>query len=197
MRAICILGGVLAAGAVLAGAGQLAGCAAAVGAGAAAGATAAYDRRSAGTFVDDQLIELKTLTAILEDPELRNQGHVSTTSYNNMVLLSGEVPNEALRNRAAQIVTQMPKVRGVYNELKLAAPSSLLTRSSDTVITGKVKTSLIAEEKIEAARVKVVTENGTVYLLGLVTHAEADRATEIARRVGGVQRVVRLFEFLD
>lgn len=198
MRAISTLRGPFAACVLAAAAGQLAGCAAAViGAGAAAGAAAAYDRRSTGTFVDDEVIELKTLTAIQDDPELSAQGHISTTSYNNMVLISGEVPSEALRDRAGQIVKRVPKVRGVYNELKIAAPSSLLTRSSDTVITGKVKTALLADPQVEGARVKVVTENGTVYLLGLVTHAEADRATEVARRVSGVQRVVRLFEFLN
>lgn len=182
---------------ILAGTVTLTGCVAAVGAGAAAGAVTAIDRRSAGTVVDDQIIELKLFSALIGDREISKQAHVNATSYNNMVLLSGEVPNEQLRRRAAEIARAHPKVRGVYNELSLAAPSSLLTRSSDTVITGKVKSSLVTDKYVAATRVKVVTENGTVFLLGLVTRDEAQRATEVARRVGGVQRVVKLFEYIN
>lgn len=176
---------------------QLGGCVAAVGAGAAVGATVAYDRRSTGTLIDDQLIELKSLKELGRDRAINDQAHVSATSYNNMVLLTGEAPNEALRTRAGKIIEEIPKVRGVYNELTLAAPSSLLTRSSDSVVTGKVKSSLIRDDKIDAGRIKVVTENGTVFLMGLVTRAEGTRSTEISRRVGGVQRVVKLFEYID
>jgi osmotically-inducible protein OsmY len=182
---------------VLIGAIQLGGCVAAVGAGAAAGAAAAYDRRTAGTLIDDQLIEVKLLSSLLDDPALNAQAHINATSYNNVVLLSGEVPDQTLKARAESIARRLPKVRSVHNELMLAAPSSLLTRSSDSLVTGKVKSSLISDELAQAGRIKVVTENGTVFLLGLVTRGEGGRATEITRRVGGVQRVVKLFEYLD
>ncbi len=175
----------------------LGGCVAAVGAGAVTGAAVAHDRRTAGTFVDDNLIELKAVGALQSDKELWNYSHLNVTSYNNIVLLTGESPSEALRQRAAQTVANLQKVRKVHNEVVVAAPSSLVSRSGDTVITGKVKTALINNKDVDATRIKVVTENGVVYLMGLVTQAEADSATEITRRVGGVQRVVRIFEYID
>lgn len=193
MKSLVSLGAILLGLATLT---QLTGCVAAVGAGAAAGAATAYDRRTAGTLLDDQVIEVKLLKAFLQDSELSNRAHVNATSYNNVVLLSGEVPDDALKQRASLVARGVPKVRGIHNELTIAAPSSYLTRSSDTVVTGKVKSSLIANEAVEAGRIKVVTENGTVFLLGLVSPAEGELATEIARRVGGVQRVVKLFEYL-
>lgn len=175
----------------------LGGCAAAVGAGAVTGAAAAYDRRTTGTFVDDGLIELKAVGALQKDKELWDYSHINVTSFNNIVLLTGEAPSEALRQRAAEAVANLPKVRKVHNEIAIAAPSSLISRSGDTVITGKVKTALLNNDAVEATRVKVVTENSVVYLMGLVSQKEADAATEVARRVGGVQRVVRIFEYID
>lgn len=175
----------------------LGGCAAAVGAGAVTGAAAAHDRRTTGTFVDDGLIELKAVGALQKDEELWNYSHLNVTSFNNLVLLTGEAPSEALRQRAAAAVANLPKVRRVHNEVVVAAPSSVLSRSGDTVITGKVKTALLNNKNVQATRIKVVTENGVVYLMGLVTQTEADAATEVARRVGGVQRVVRIFEYID
>lgn len=175
----------------------LGGCVAAVGAGAVTGAAVAHDRRTTGTFVDDNLIELKAMGALQTDKELWNYSHLNVTSYNNIVLLTGESPSEALRQRAAQTVANLQKVRKVHNEVVVAAPSSMVSRSGDTVITGKVKTALINKDDVDATRIKVVTENGVVYLMGLVTQAEADTATEVTRRVGGVQRVVRIFEYID
>ncbi|MDX1527429.1 MAG: BON domain-containing protein [Gammaproteobacteria bacterium] len=175
----------------------LGGCVAAVGAGAVTGAAVAHDRRTAGTFVDDNLIEMKAVGALQSDEELWNYSHLNVTSYNNIVLLTGESPSEALRQRAAQTVANLQKVRKVHNEVVVAAPSSLVSRSGDTVITGKVKTALINNKEVDATRIKVVTENGVVYLMGLVTQTEADTATEVTRRVGGVQRVVRIFEYID
>ena len=175
----------------------LGGCAAVVGAGAVTGAAMAHDRRTSGTFIDDNVLELKAVGALQDDKELWNYSHLNVTSYNNIVLLTGESPNEALRQRAAQTVANLQKVRKVHNEVVVAAPSSMVSRSGDTLITGKVKTALINNKDIDATRVKVVTENGVVYLMGLVTQAEADTATEVARRVGGVQRVVRIFEYID
>lgn len=157
----------------------------------------ANDRRTAGTFIDDQGIELKAAKAILEDEELKAQAHINVTSYNFIVLLTGEVPTEALRERVVDIVRKLPKVKHVYDELAIAAPSSMVSRSSDSLITAKVKTQLFALTDFDATRVKVVTERGTVFLMGLTKSAEADRATETARTVGGVQKVVKLFEMLD
>lgn len=175
----------------------LTGCALGVGAGAAAtGAAVAYDRRSTGTMVDDELIEFKVIDAIRQDQELWNQIHLNATSYNNVVLLTGEAPTEKLRGRTGTLVGNISKVRTVHNEMAIASPSSMLSRSSDTWITGKVKTSMLTSDK-KSAWIKVITENGSVYLMGLVTRAEANAATEIVRKVSGVQRVVKVFEYIE
>lgn len=175
----------------------LSGCAVALITGAAAGTAAIYDRRTTGTVIDDEFIELKAIDAIGNDQELHEQAHLNVTSVNNIVLLTGETPNEALRQRAAQLVSNLPKVRKVHNEIVVAAPSSVLSRTGDTWITGKVKTQLLNADTASATRIKVVTENGVVYLMGLVTRQEADAATEVTRRVNGVQRVVKIFEYVD
>lgn len=172
------------------------GCAATIGAGAATGAAVAYDRRTTGTFIDDQLIELKSLDAIRSDEELWEQSHINITSFNNIILLTGETPSEELRKRAQDRVGKLPKVRRVHNELQIAAPSAVLSRSGDTWITAKLKVELLNAQGLESTRIKVVTENGVVYLMGLVSRKEADLATEVARRVNGVQRVVKVFEYI-
>jgi osmotically-inducible protein OsmY len=172
------------------------GCVAAAGAGAAAAASTAYDRRTTGTQVDDELIEWKVYAALNKNTALWEASHINVTSYNNIVLLTGESPDQSMRAAAQETARGVAKVRLVHNELRIAAPSSMLTRSSDSVITGKVKTALLSAKNVNAARIKVVTENGVVYLMGLVSRSEADSATEITRRTGGVQKVVRLFEYL-
>jgi len=186
--------------AVLLTANLLSACAPVVIGGAATGATVAHDRRTVGTFIDDEGIELKARGNIINEKDLNSQIHINITSINGVVLLSGEAPTEELRQRAEAIVRAIPKVRLIHNELTLAAPSSLMTRSSDTVITAKVKTKLFGikgHPDFDATRVKVVTENGAVYLMGLMYRSEADAATEAARQVSGVQRVVKLFEYLN
>jgi len=175
----------------------LQGCAAVIGAGAATGAAVATDRRTLGTMLDDQIIEFKVLDVVRLDDELWQQTHLNATSLNNIVLLTGEAPTDELRSRVEALVQQIPKVRRVHNEMVIAAPSSMLSRSSDSWITSKVKTNLISASVEEASRVKVVTENGSVYLMGLVTQREAENATELSRGVSGVQRVVKVFEYLD
>lgn len=175
----------------------LQGCVAVAAGGAAAGASAAVDRRTTGTLVEDQSIELKAVKALNADKDIKEQAHLNVTSYNLIVLLTGEAPTDELRQRAEKIVRGVEKVNTVHNEVTVAAPSSMMTRSSDTVITSKVKTKLLAAEDIEGVNVKVVTENGVVYLMGLAKRAEADRATEIARQTGGVQKVVKVFQYTD
>ena len=180
-----------------AGVAVLQGCAGVVVAGGATGAAVAHDQRTAGSFVEDQAIELKVAGAIRGDKELYEQSHINVTSYNGLVLLSGETPTEALRKRAADHARDTQKVRKVYNELVLAAPSSLVSRSGDTVLTTKIKTRMVAEKNFDATRIKVVTENGVVYLMGLVQRATGAIATQIASETGGVQRVVTLYEYTD
>lgn len=178
----------------------LQGCAGAVVGGAAASGAAVHDRRTVGTVVDDEIIELKAADSIFSDKELYDNTHINITSYNNIVLLSGEAPNETLRTRVYNNVSKIQKVRKIHNEIAIAAPSSLLTRGSDSLITSKVKVQLFGIKDLKGfdpTRVKVVTENGVVYLLGLTTRTEADAVTQVARRVSGVQHVVRLFEYLN
>jgi len=175
----------------------LEGCAAGVAAGAGTAAVIAHDRRTTGTFIDDQSIEMKFFNAYRADQELSGQSHISATSFNNIVLLTGEVPSETLRERATRLAQGIEKVREVHNETTLAAPSSALSRSGDAWITSKVKTALLNKDASMATRTKVVTERGTVFLMGILTREEAETVTQIARRVGGVQRVVKIFEYVD
>jgi osmotically-inducible protein OsmY len=160
------------------------GCAAAVVGGGAAGAGVAHDRRTLGTYIDDEGIELKTRLAIFNEKELNSQIHINVISINGVVLLVGQAPTAALK----------------HNEMSIAAPNSIMTRSSDSLITAKVKTNLFGiegHEDLDPTRVKVVTENGIVYLMGMLYRSEANAVSERARQVGGVQKVVRLFEYLD
>ena len=173
------------------------GCAAtAVGTGAAS-VTAVVDRRTTGTIIDDEIIEIKAMTSLGEEQDLAEQTHLSVTSFNGITLLSGEAPSESMKARAGEIVQRIRKVRHVYNELTVAAPSSVLSRSNDGYLSAKVKSAFLGDANITTNHVKVVTEAGTVFLMGLLKRREADLATEVTRRVGGVQRVVKLFEYLD
>ncbi|VAW76797.1 21 kDa hemolysin precursor [hydrothermal vent metagenome] len=167
--------------------------------GAATTASVAHDRRTTGSVVEDQSIKLRIRSALNKDPELSKQAHINITSFNGIVLLSGEAPTSAMHQRAGDIARRAEKVRRVHNELQIAAPSSIMSRTSDSWITTKVKSSLltIKQKGFDPTRVKVVTENGTVYLMGLVTRSEADAVTEEARKNKGVQRIVKLFEYLD
>jgi len=175
----------------------LGGCAAAVVAGGATTAAVVYDRRTAGTIIEDQSIETKAWQAFGSDKEINDNSHLNVTSYNTIVLVTGETSTEELRERIISIVRNLDKVSQVYNEVTIAAPSAYVSRSSDSLITSKVKTKLLALENFEGASVKVVTEKGVVYLMGLLSHDEADRATDAARKVGGVQKVVKLFQYTD
>lgn len=162
-------------------------------------ASVAHDRRTAGTMIEDDAIKLRVGNAIHNEESLNENSHINVTTFNGIVLLSGETPTETFRNQADEIARAQEKVRRVYNELVIAAPSSMMTRSSDSWITTKVKGSLVGLDikGFDPSRVKVTTENGTVFLMGLVYHQEADAAVDATRKVGGVQRVVKLFEYLD
>jgi osmotically-inducible protein OsmY len=178
----------------------LSGCAAVIVGGAAVGASAVHERRSVGAMVDDEGIEWKVKSAINDNKSLSSQSHINVISLNGVVLLVGQTPTEALRQQATNLAKGVDKVRIVHNELSIAAPNSYMTRTSDSYITSKVKTSLFnvkGHEDFDPTRVKVVTENGTVYLMGIVYRSEADGAAKQASRVGGVQKVVKLFEYLD
>ena len=153
------------------------------------------DRRTSGTQIDDQAVELKSVRRIAD--VIGDRGHVNVTSYNRLVLLSGEVPTEADKAAVEQAVARIDNVRAIVNELTLAAPSSLSARSNDTLMTSKVKASMVDAKDIQANAYKVVTERGVVYLMGRVTEREANRAADIARGVSGVQKVVKVFDVVS
>jgi osmotically-inducible protein OsmY len=175
----------------------LTGCAGVFVAGAATGASAAYDRRTVGTQLDDETIEIKATNAIYDDKTLYDSSHLIVVSFNRIVLLAGQTPTEAMRAHAAQVVSAVPDVRKVYNEVTIGEPTSFMTRSNDAALTAKVKAEMLAAPGVDAFRVKVVTENGTVFLMGLAYRSEAEAAARVASHVSGVQRVVKLFEYLN
>jgi len=150
------------------------------------------DRRTSGTQIDDQAIELKSVRRITD--VIADRGHVNVTSYNRLVLITGEVPTEADKTAVEQAVMRIDNVRSIVNELTLTAPSSLSARSNDTLMTSKVKASMVDAKDIQANAFKVVTERSVVYLMGRVSEREANRAADVARGVSGVQKVVKVFE---
>lgn len=176
-------------------AGSLQGCFPVVAAGIGTGVMMAQDRRTTGAYVEDESIETKAIDRI--GKQYKTNVHVNVTSFNRSVLISGEVPSEAVKAEIGKLVRGLENVRNVNNELVVSGPSSLTSRSSDSMVTSDVKFRYMKDKRFDADHVKVVTENGTVYLMGLVYRAEADAATEVASTTGGVQRVVRLFEYLD
>jgi osmotically-inducible protein OsmY len=172
------------------------GCAAiAVGGAAAGGVMVAQDRRTVGTMTEDEGIELKASSRIGE--RYRDGAHVNVTSYNRMVLLTGEVPDAAAKAGVESITRGVENVRSVYNETIVAGVTSYTARSNDAIITSKVKGRFLDARRFNALHVKVVTENNIVYLLGMVRKQEAADAIDIARHTSGVQKVVRLFEEID
>lgn len=172
----------------------LAGCAPLIVGGAmVGGGLVATDRRTTGTQVEDEAIELKSGARVRE---LATLGHVSVTSYNRVLLITGEVPGETEKLRVAETLAKVESVKSVVNELGIGPSSSLGSRSKDSFISGKVKASLIDTKDLQANAFKVVVERAIVYLMGRVTEREAARATEIARSVSDVQKVVRVFEIL-
>jgi osmotically-inducible protein OsmY len=158
-------------------------------------ALVATDRRTSGTQIDDEAIELKARTRMGE--VLGDRGHVSATSYNRVLLITGEVPTEADKALVGQTVGRIDNVRSVVNELAVSGSASLTSRSGDTLVTGRVKAAFVEAKDLMANSIKVVTERGTVYLMGRVTEREATRATELTRGTRGVQKVVRVFDLLS
>ncbi|PTN11912.1 BON domain-containing protein [Nitrosomonas aestuarii] len=166
-----------------------------VGAGAGTGAIVSEDRRTSGIFIEDESIELKSSRRIYE--QLGNQVHINVTSFNRIVLLTGETPSETMKEEATRLVRSIQNVRNVINEITVGEKSSLASRSKDTFITSKVKSRFLASRKFQINHIKILTEKGVVFLLGMVRRDEADNAAEIASSTSGVSKVVRVFEYLD
>ena len=175
--------------------GALQGCFPVVAAGVGTGALMVSDRRTTGAYIEDEAIENKAISQI--SAKYKNSTHVNVTSYNRYVLITGEAPNEETKTGIMQVVAGIPNVKAVSNELVLSGTAGFTSRSSDSLITGDIKLRFLNTKAFQADHVKVITENGTVFLMGLVYHKEAEAATEIASTTGGVQRVVKVFEYLD
>ncbi|MGB0223293.1 MULTISPECIES: BON domain-containing protein [unclassified Marinobacterium] len=152
--------------------------------------------RTLGNIIEDEAIELKVMVNLSKGSAPLAQSHINVKSFNGQVLLTGQVPNENVRQEAEQIVGQTREVKRIHNELEIAGPSSTIVRSNDIYLTSRVKLKLLSDKSIEGLRVKVVTENGIVYLMGLVSQREADQAVAIVREVPGVQRIVKVFEYV-
>jgi osmotically-inducible protein OsmY len=165
-------------------------------AGAAAGGVVVSDRRSLGTIVKDKEITCKSLMELNSDQELKERSHISVVTFNRVVLLVGEAQTPELKMRAYELVKVVPNIRRINNAIAIAEPLTISDCSKDTWITTKVKGALLAEKGLTATQIKVVTEGGVVFLIGLVTHVQAEAAINVARQVDGVMKVVTMFEYI-
>jgi len=177
----------------------LQGCGAFAVVGATYGAAVVYDRRSEQTVLDDQVIEFRALEAYWKIPDIRKNSSVSVTSYDHRALITGQARTQEISDRYARIVSQIPKVKKVYNEVEIGPTISLKQQATDAYLTSRAKLAIqsIDIPGFDALRVKVVTENGVVYLMGLVTPEEGDATAEKIRRIPGVARVVKIFEYVE
>jgi osmotically-inducible protein OsmY len=166
-----------------------------VGAGVGAGVMMAEDRRTSGTVLEDQTIEIKAANRITE--KYGEQVNISVTSFNRYVLLTGQAPTEEIKQDLPVLVLEVPNVRNVQNEIIVGGISSTTSHASDALLTSQVKGRLSQNKDVSANNVKVISENGTVFLMGLVTRAEAETASQTAATTSGAQRVVKVFEYLD
>ncbi|HCN46597.1 MAG TPA: phospholipid-binding protein [Pseudomonas sp.] len=154
--------------------------------------------RTLGSKIDDSLIETKVAVNVAKaSVDLDKNSHIVVSSFNGVVLLAGQTPRADLKSLAEQTAGQVQKVKKVHNELQVLEPSSLLARNNDAWLTTKIKTQMLADANIPGSRIKIITENGIVYMLGLMTQAEANRATNLVQGVSGVQKIVKLFEYID
>lgn len=154
-----------------------------------------HDRRSVGEYIDDSAIEIKANNYLLADYDLRQKVHIKPTSWNGILLLTGEVSDESTKQSIVTFMTDIQGVRQIVDETTIKDKTRLFRRTNDTWITTKTKSLLLRKMGMDGNRVKVVTVRGNVYLMGIVTQSEATRASELARTVRGVSRVIKVFEY--
>ena len=174
----------------------LQGCASAVMVGAVGGAMMMNDERSFTTQISDTDTDFRIASALSDHQDLHNQTNITGITMNNNVLLIGQAPNSMLRDKAVQVVKGLNIEGKIHNQIRIGNPTSFTTRSNDTWITTKVKGRMLNDEALDVSKIKVVTENGEVFLLGLVTKAQADIAVDITRNTAGVRKVVKVFEYI-
>ena len=175
----------------------LQGCMAAAVVGVVGGASVISDNRTIGTQLNDQQLELDAHAALNQIEGLKDQTNLQVVSVNGSVLVVGQAPSAHLKNLAIKTIEKLDGVQQVYNQIRIGNLTSLTTRSNDVWLTSKVKTALFKNDSLDAANVKVVTENGEVFLMGLIEATDADKAVNIARHVGGVNRVFKMFEYVS
>lgn len=174
------------------------GCATAIVGGAAATATAFHDRRTFGVFIEDQTIEFKAAERLASDPTIKELSNINTTSYNMVVLMTGQAASQELKTRAESLVAGIERVRRVVNEVEIGSTASLVESTHSAALTAEIKFKLtnIDIPGFDPLRVKVVTERGVVYLMGLLSQAEGKAVADLVSRISGVRRVVKVFEYL-
>ena len=163
--------------------------------GATAGGALLYNQRSFKVMLQDQNAVSRAQRVIDKDPTLKGKTHISVAVYNHICLMVGQADSPALRDRAYELVAQVPNISRIYNEVTISGPTSLIQRSNDTWITSKVKAAMLAERGLKSTEIKVITEDSVVYLMGLVSPQQAALATNIARRIRGVSKVVKVFQY--
>ncbi|WP_108649241.1 division/outer membrane stress-associated lipid-binding lipoprotein [Dongshaea marina] len=176
---------------------SLSGCVGLFVAGTATTVSAANDQRTLGSQIDDQTIEFKAGNALFGNKTIHEKTNISVISTNGRVLMIGEAPTEELRAQAVALVQKVPGVKQIYNEIRIAEPVSMSTRMHDSWLTSKVKTQLFGNKNVNPLQIKVVTENGEVFLIGVTSREDAEHAVNVARNVDGVKRVVKVFQYTD
>ena len=172
------------------------GCGGLVVAGAAVGAVAVSDPRPSQVLMDDKILEMSAKDKIYSDRELQTRVHININSYNYVVLLTGEALSQDLKDKAVDIVRHLKNVRRVHNEIRVADLTSFESRAKDSWITSKVKTNMLGTKNLEATKIEVITENRIVYLIGFVSEEQGTKAAEVASQVEGVEKVIKLFEYV-
>ncbi|WP_455211361.1 BON domain-containing protein [Kaarinaea lacus] len=172
------------------------GCGGLVVAGAAVGAVAVSDPRPSQVLMDDKILEMTATDKIYSDRELQTRVHINVNSYNYVVLLTGEALSQDLKDKVVDIARHLKNVRRVHNEIRVADLTSFEARAKDSWITSKVKTNMLGTKDLEATKVEVITESRTVYLMGFVSEEQGDKAADVARQVEGVEKVIKLFEYV-
>lgn len=162
--------------------------------GATVGGAVIYDQRSVKTIIADKDAGIEAINKINGSPDMQHC-HIVVSVFNHVMLLAGQTPTEQQREIAYQLASQIPNVSRIYNEITIERASSMWRRSDDALITAKVKSAMLIKKTLESTQIKVITENGVVYLLGIVSHKQAELATDVARRIAGVKKVVKVFQY--
>ncbi|WP_444997542.1 BON domain-containing protein [Aliikangiella sp. IMCC44359] len=175
----------------------ISGCSGLIVAGAATGAVASQDRRPVSTQIEDEKTEISSFASLFKNDELWEDTNISVISYNNVVLMVGQAPTSALKEKATEEIKKVAKSKKILNQIRIAAPISFFASRNDEYLTTKVKSSMLFTSDFKSSKIKVVTENSEVFLMGLVTQQESEKAVDIARNVDGVTKVIKAFEFIS